>query len=615
MSLSSIINFRLNSGDSAIRLEAMALSAERVREHFKHLPRDLRHSSEQLFRFSQIQERSGRLSQEQQRAAQFHLGHIRQHHAFVRQQVGQLQQATTQHALYAQYNALRAGGTRGLNQAVKANPAMMGLHTSMQQLSQLQNQNAALAQVGNYQQNHLPNPGTGHGIGGWIQDNASKIGVPNAVKSIGRKASMVAGALTAFSVAGTIHRGMEEFEERMVLGQELGAQLSNSFEQVVPALEKMQRRFALTRAEIVPGLREMVRLTGSLNDEEGGLSEQALTLARARGLDPSDVMSTFANNRLYSTSNDLSIVGRLINYSAPNMPQGMMDLFGTALKGMGGPGLAADPESAARWAALMPRAFGPSFAGPRGSEMLQQLMGGVGRTGGSPVTETLRLMAAQKVGPLRVGGVLYDPKTVRGARAIQESRDPRYYERLYGEAVNAGGKTDQARELFQEFSGLGTIASDRLFLDMQKHGGRLPSATAIRRTQDTTDQLRGVQGTEAYKWQQTTTGLELDVFAKVGEALKPAAEVFREVALKFGLDVTKAGGIIEISHAIVKAYTELGNHGEGVALVRDVAVGGLLGGKTAAAAGVADRYFGEWGTAIDRLKGALQQRGWVESPK
>lgn len=623
----SVVNFRLNSGDATQRLASMASASERVRSHFSDLPRNVKHSADHLFRFAQIQERVGRLNRDQQRAAQFHLENVRRHHTHVRQEVTRLQQITANHERRAEYDRLRIHG--GLKGALRRDPALAGLHGAMQNLSSYGNQNAGLAALMDFQRTHM-NPVGGGGPGWWMQRaafGANPDGSPRTAgeavaagglavgRKVARTASMVGGALTAFSVAGTIHRGMQEFEARMELGQEIGAQLSNSFEAVIPALEKMQRRFALTRAEVVPGLREMVRLTGSLNDEDGGLSEQALRLARARGLDPSAVMSTFANNRLYSSSNDLGIVGRLINYSAPNMPQGMLELFSTALQGMGTPGLSADPVAAARWAALMPRAFGPMFAGPRGNSMLQQLMGGIGRTGGSPVVDTMRLMAAQAVGPRKIGGMLFDPGTVRGARAIQESRDPAYLEALYQQALNMGGRSDLAREAFQEFTGLGTVASDRLFRDMQKHGGKLPSGRAIQRAPDVNEQLRGVQGTEAYRWQQTAAGLELDVFAKVGDALKPVAENFREVALQFGLDIQKAGGIIEMAKAVTDAYSNLGNRGTGTALVRDIMLGSSVGWKTAAGARVVEWFGNEISEKWDRARAGWQTiQGWWGSP-
>jgi hypothetical protein len=233
----------------------------------------------------------------------------------------------------------------------------------------------------------------------------------------------------------------------------------------------------------------------------------------------------------------------MTNFAGMGSRRQMAVQMWSAAQGTLGPGYYETPDdAAARYVALTSRAMGEPYQSERGAEFVQRLISGVRAPGG----QMMHALKMNAVRGLKVPGLDMDTNSYRGMRAALETGGPEVLEALFRMSTQQGGTGEIGAEFFQQATGLSTIESDRLFQDMQKGGGRMPTGAAIRQAPDMRDTWKQVTNetlNPAWRSAGIKTGME-SVHEEVGQYVVPIAQDFRSAMVDFLGGLTRTGDIL-----------------------------------------------------------------------
>ena len=202
---------------------------------------------------------------------------------------------------------------------------------------------------------------------------------------------------------------------------------------------------------------------------------------------------------------------------------------------------------------LVAQAGGDAYRNERGMGLSGRMLGGVRHRGGGALFAA-KMAAVSGIGKISLGGGKHiDTGTYRGMRAAIESGHHSVMEALFKEANRLGGGVDDLnREVFQGLLGgaLGVHESDMIYDQMARNKGKMPAPSGKNLDQD----LSAVRSDRNMAWRIQRAGaeMEMDVYEKIGEVLRPVATDFKEAALIFADRVSNAsdalsfvGGMLE----------------------------------------------------------------------
>jgi hypothetical protein len=163
---------------------------------------------------------------------------------------------------------------------------------------------------------------------------------------------------------------------------------------------------------------------------------------------------------------------------------------------------------------------------------------------------------------LKIEGLGMDTNSYRGMRAALETGGPEVLEALYRMSIQQGGRGEIGAEFFQQATGLPTIEADRLFSDMKRSGGRMPTGAAIRKApglDDTWKQVTDETMNPAWRAAGIRTGME-EIHESVGKYVVPIAQDFRQAMVDFLSGLTRHGNVLNgLSAALDRLQGTAGN--------------------------------------------------------
>lgn len=546
------VTLNLQTQDSHLRLARLALDSATVRESWAALPADVRQAHNELFRLTQEQTRLGHLRSQERQSVELHMGYVNQHRDRVRTQAEELRQTMEAHDRIGDFRRSVNAGT--IEKDAKADPALAHLQAMDVEARHYERQSQAIDQTqqvfGRYGLSPEFNMGNAAGyygkraLFGTNQDGSPRTArewaTKGAAESFGKMrntARQAAAIFGAFEGISLITNSMRAFEERAEVVQRLGTSMGTNFEDVGRELGTLRDRFRYTRSEMVPALQELAHHMGSTKD-----AADVLYMARVTGMDPAAVASAAAKAHPYGGM-DFDLVQRMTNFAGMGSRRQMAVQMWSAAQGTLGPGYYETPDdAAARYVALTSRAMGEPYQSERGADFVQRLISGV-RAPGSQMMHALKLNAVRG---LKVPGLDMDTNSYRGMRAALETGSPEVLEALFRMSTQQGGTGEIGAEFFQQATGLSTIESDRLFRDMQKGGGRMPTGAAIRKAPDMSDTWKQVTDetmNPAWRSAGIKTGME-SVHEEVGQYVVPIAQDFRQAMMSFLEGLTRNGDIL-----------------------------------------------------------------------
>jgi hypothetical protein len=525
-----MINLNMNFGDAHLRVARLALEAERYKEAWRVLPGDMRLAHRELTKFAEVQARVGRLRKEEREVARLHMGKVEEHHENVRRNATALRAQVGSHAQLAQYQQLLQSG--GLTKAALRDPGLAELHGQHRALSNLDQQDAAMEQSRKF---FGDNHATGDKTEGYYWANRAKDGAVQKLRQGQQLARTASNIFMGFQGVQLVNHSMEAYEQRAEMMQTLGSRLGGSFELVGKSLDAMREKFAYTRAQIAPAMEHLIRLLGK-NDLISGVSAFAL----ATGMSPADVAGHMGSMGQYGNVNT-DFLERSMNASGfGTRPEAYLNMIGAA-QGQLGQGFHTVPEDmAARYVAFISRAFGDQFKGERGQSVMGKLIGGI-RGGGDGMSQALKMEAARRLGSIDLGGgIKLDTNTLWGSRGAMESGSPRYLEELAKTTREIFGKGELGKSQFANMSGLNVMETEKVWGDLGRNRGRLPTRKELESAPNLDDQRAVARQGPAYRHRQIAAGMEQDVHEKIGKELIPVAEDFKQAGLNLVRGLAKA---------------------------------------------------------------------------
>lgn len=516
-----MINLNLNFGDAHLRVARLALEAERYKEAWRVLPGDMRLAHRELTRFAEVQARVGRLRKEEREVARLHMGQVEQHHENVRRNITSLQAKIQSHARETDYQRLLQGG--GLTRAALRDPGLAELHGQHRALGNLEQQDAALEQS---QKFFNDNHATGDKTAGYYWTDRMKAGAVNKFRQGQQLARTASSIFMGFQGVQLINHSMEAYEERAEMMQTLGSRLGGSFDLVGKSLDSMREKFAFTRAQVAPAMEHLNRLLGKNN-----LAEGVHAFALATGMTPADVAGHMGGMGQFGAVNT-DFLERSMNASGfGSRPEAYLGMLSAAQSHLG-QGFHTVPEDmAARYVGFISRAFGDQFKGERGQSVMGKLISGI-RGGGDGMSQALKMEAARRLGSINLGGgIKLDTNTLWGARGAMESGSPRYLEELAKTTREIFGKGELGKSQFANMSGLNVWETEKVWGDLGRHRGRLPTRKELEAAPNLDDQREVAKQGPAFRHRRLASSMEQDVLEPIGKELVPVAEDFKQAGL------------------------------------------------------------------------------------
>lgn len=641
------IPLNLQTGDTLLRLQRMALDSQKVRDSWRDLPGDVRLAHREMLRLGEQQVRTGHLRAQERRAFLEYRRHVELHHERVRQQMEHLRTSTTSHPLRGWYDAARQHASPETWRQFMADPGFAGLHAEIGEMSSLGRQDAAMSRASatvdgwgvntNFDAGAATQywgrrvlfgtdrDGTPRSAGHWALNTASNVGR----WGMGQVRGAV-GSLFDLNPIARMHSAMRTYEESSEAVQEFGAKMGTSFDDVRERLHGLRREWKYTHAELVPGLREFARSTGTIGEtptgavtrrfggavgpisalgalaalagvgagglaswrKDGALIDGSLGLARAMGLsDPTPVMQAMAHARRYGQV-DVDLYERSATAAGMrSRKEPYLDIFGAAQTALGQGFLAVPEDAAARYAAMTGMAMGEPYQNQRGVDFVQRLVGGVQSRGGSQL-DAMKYSALRGLGRIDVGGgMVADTGTYVGMQMALESGAPEVLAALFRESQRLGGKGDMGTLLFQKMLGgkLNTAESKRMFEWLDGRGGKTPTRAELARHQNFDDERGQVQD-EANNPSYKMARIKADVEAaeeEIGGKLLPTAMVIKDAVAALLEALAETGSAIDaLSAAADVLHSDSVANTLGLALVTQAGydTGGVAGAAAAAAA-------------------------------
>lgn len=525
-----MINLNLNFGDAHLRVARLALEAERYKEAWRVLPADMRLAHRELTKFAEVQARVGRLRKEEREVARLHMGQVEQHHENVRRNIARLQTTIQGHAREADYQRLLQSG--GLTKTALRDPGLAELHGQHRALTNLEQQDAAMEQSRKF---FGDNHATGDKTAGYYYTDKLKEGAINKFRQGQQLARTASSIFLGFQGVQLINHSMEAYEERAEMMQTLGSRMGGSFELVGKSLDAMREKFAFTRAQVAPAMEHLIRLLGKNN-----LIEGVSAFALATGMSPAEVAGHMGGMGQYGAVNP-DFIERSMNASGfGTRPEAFLSML-SAAQGQLGHGFHTVPEDmAARYVAFISRAFGDQFKGERGQSVMGKLIGGI-RGGSDGIGQALKMEAARRLGSIDLGGgIKLSTNTLWGARGAMESGSPRYLEELAKTTREIFGGGELGKSQFANMSGLNVWETEKVWGDLGRHGGRIPTRKQLEAGANLDDQRAVARQGPAFRHRQLTAAMEQDVLEPIGKELVPVAEDIKQAGLNLVRGLSRA---------------------------------------------------------------------------